>query len=173
MLEITQSLPSKVNPVPQGLLRPFVVTREEIRMGSLPSWVGYWPWVVLVIVFVVCYKWTFWLLGIAVIPEDCIGVINKKFVLWGENKSLPDGKIIALKGEAGFQADTLAPGLYFGYWPWQYSILRTKFTTVEDGMIGIVETRDGSPLTNGRVLGKKVDCDAIPGKKDLDRFANS
>jgi len=122
---------------------------------------GYWPWVVAAILFVVCYKWTFWMLGIAVIPEDCIGITNKKFVLFGEHKSLPDGKIIALQGEAGFQADTLAPGLYFGYWPWQYDITRAKFTTVREGYIGVVETRDGTPLTGGRVLGKKVDCDAF------------
>jgi len=130
-------------------------------MEQALSFLGYWPWVVAIIVFVVCYKWTFWLLGIAVIPEDSIGVVNKKFVLWGPNKSLPDGKIIALKGEAGFQADTLAPGLYFGYWPWQYSILRVKFTNVREGFIGVVETRDGSPLKDGRVLGKAVGCDAF------------
>jgi hypothetical protein len=37
--------------------------------------------------------------------------VNKKFVLFGSNRTLPDGAIIALKGEAGYQADTLAPGL--------------------------------------------------------------
>lgn len=130
-------------------------------MESLLSYLGYLPWVIGVILFLIGYKWTFWMLGIAVIPEDCIGIINKKFVLFGEHKSLPDGKIIALQGEAGFQADTLAPGLYFGYWPWQYDITRAKFVTVKEGCIGVVETRDGSPLTNGRVLGKKVDCDAF------------
>ena len=83
-------------------------------------------WLFPIVLFILFYRWTFRLLGIAAIPEDSIGVVNKKFVLWGVNKSLPDGKIIALKGEAGFQADSLAPGLYFGYWPWQYNILRQK-----------------------------------------------
>ena len=132
-------------------------------MQNASGLLHYLPWalaLVGLILFIVLYKWTFRLLGIAVIPEDSVGVVNKKFVLWGANKSLPDGKIIALKGEAGFQADTLAPGLYFGYWPWQYEISLEKFTTVRQGCIGVVETRDGIPLGGGRVLGKKVECDA-------------
>jgi uncharacterized membrane protein YqiK len=133
-------------------------------MQNASGLLHYLPWalaLVGLILFIVLYKWTFRLLGIAVIPEDSVDVVNKKFVLWGANKSLPDGKIIALKGEAGFQADTLAPGLYFGYWPWQYEISLEKFTTVRQGCIGVVETRDGIPLGGGRVLGKKVECDAF------------
>ena len=118
-------------------------------------------WLIPIVLFFVFYRWTFRLLGIAVIPEDSIGIVNKKFVLWGANKSLPDGKIIALKGEAGFQADSLAPGLYFGYWPWQYTILRQQFKTVTEGYIGVVEARDGTPLSNGRVLARQVECDAF------------
>ena len=122
---------------------------------------AYLWWIVPLILFILFYKWTFRLLGIAVIPEDCIGIVNKKFVLWGANRSLPDGKLIALRGEAGFQADTLAPGLYFGYWPWQFTITRQKFMTIREGYVGIVETRDGIPLGDGRVLAKRVECDAF------------
>lgn len=133
----------------------------ENLMSWFGSWVGYLPWIAMAVAFIVFYKWTFWLIGIAVIPEDSIGIVNKKFVLFGKDKSLPDGKIIALNGEAGFQADTLAPGLYFWYWPWQYDIIKEKFVTVREGFIGVVETRDGTPLKNGRVLAKKVESDAF------------
>ncbi|MBI3207448.1 MAG: flotillin family protein [Candidatus Solibacter usitatus] len=129
-------------------------------MTSLFDLATFW-WVIPIAIFLIFYRWTFRLLGIASIPEDSIGIINKKFVLWGSHRSLPDGKIIALKGEAGFQADTLAPGLYFGYWPWQYNILRQKFTAINEGYIGVVEARDGNPLANGRVLAKQVECDAF------------
>ncbi len=124
-------------------------------------------WLIPILLFFAFYRWTFRLLGIAVIPEDSIGIVNRKFVLWGSNKSLPDGKIIALKGEAGFQADSLAPGLYFGYWPWQYTILRQKFTTVTEGYIGVVEARDGTPLSNGRVLARQVECDAFQNARSF------
>ncbi|MFM2330926.1 MAG: hypothetical protein RLZZ26_433 [Candidatus Parcubacteria bacterium] len=129
-------------------------------MDTLSAIFHYW-WVVALVVFLVGYKWTFWLIGVAVIPEDSIGIVNKKFVLFGKNKALPDGKIIALNGEAGFQADTLAPGIYFGYWPWQFTVLKQKFITVPEGAIGVVEARDGTPLTGGRVLAKRVECDAF------------
>ncbi len=129
---------------------------SELLLSLAAAW-----WLIPIALFLLFYRWTFRLLGIAAIPEDSIGIVNKKFVLWGANKSLPDGKIIALKGEAGFQADSLAPGLYFGYWPWQYNILRQQFTTVNEGYIGVVEARDGVPLSNGRVLARQVDCDAF------------
>ena len=130
-------------------------------MDALSGFLNHFWWLIPIAVFFIFYRWTFRLLGIAVIPEDSIGIVNKKYVLWGANKSLPDGKIIALKGEAGFQGDSLAPGLYFGYWPWQYNIIRQVFTTITEGFIGVVEARDGIPLTNGRVLAKQVDCDAF------------
>ena len=62
------------------------------------------------------------LFGVIVVPDNSVGVSTKKFVLVGRNRRLPDGKIIALHGEAGFQADTLAPGLHMGLWPWQYQM---------------------------------------------------
>jgi len=50
--------------------------------------------------------------GLVIVPEDKIGLVTKKFVLMGR-QSLPEGRIIATNGEAGFQAQTLAPGVYF------------------------------------------------------------
>lgn len=67
----------------------------------------------------VFYKFIFRLLGIIIIPEDRIGLVIKKFVLFGDKKSLPEGRIIATEGESGFQARPLAPGIYFWYWIWQ------------------------------------------------------
>lgn len=125
---------------------------------------AYW-WVLALaffVLFIACYRVTFRIFGVVVVNQDSIGIVNKKFVLFGKNKALPDGRIIALKGEAGIQADTLAPGLHWGYWPWQYEITFEKFTTIAQGMIGIVESRDGTPLPAGRVLAKQVaDCDCF------------
>ena len=47
------------------------------------------------------------LLGLVSIRETQVGVIVKKFRLGGA--SLPNGRIVALNGEPGIQADTLAP----------------------------------------------------------------
>jgi uncharacterized membrane protein YqiK len=70
------------------------------------------------------YRLILWLLGVVIIPDDSVGVVTKKFVLVGKNRRLPDGRIVALNGEAGFQADTLSPGLHMGLWPWQFSVDR-------------------------------------------------
>lgn len=96
--------------------------------------------------------------GIVVIPEDSVGVVNKAFVLLGRHRTLPDGAVIALEGEAGFQADALPPGLHFWLWPWQYDVERVKFTTIPENQVGVVEAIDGAPLPAGRVLGQQVAC---------------
>ncbi len=107
------------------------------------------------------YKLLLRLLGMVIIPNNGAGLVNKKFGLGGKNTTLPDGKIIALEGEAGLQADTLAPGLHFWLWPWQYSVSVVPFVTIKEGQIGVVEARDGVPLSDGRVLARQVDCDSF------------
>ncbi len=121
---------------------------------------SFW-WVVLGVLFVVFYRWTFRLFGVVIIRQDAVGIVNKKWKLIGGDKSLPDGRLVALKGEAGIQADTLAPGVKFGYWPWQYEVQLRPFITIDEGSIGIVESRDGKPLSAGRVLARFVECDSF------------
>lgn len=112
-----------------------------------------------VVIVLSLYKWVFRLFGIVIVPDDSIGTVTKKFVLFGPNHELPPGKIVALLGEAGLQADTLAPGLHFFLWPWQYTVELVKFTMIPDGRIGVVEACDGNPLPDGRVIARQVDSD--------------
>ena len=98
--------------------------------------------------------------GLVIVPEDRIGLVTKKFVLIGKQE-LPEGRIIATKGEAGFQAQTLAPGVYFWKWIWQYEITFQPFTIIPTGKIGLVLAKDGSELQTGLILGRKVDCDSF------------
>jgi uncharacterized membrane protein YqiK len=93
--------------------------------------------------------------GFVLIRERQVGVVVKRFA----GKSLPPGRLIALAGEAGLQADALAPGLHFGYWPWQYRILKVPVTVVPQGEIALVLAADGDAIPAGRILGKVVDCD--------------
>lgn len=98
--------------------------------------------------------------GVVIVPEDRIGLVTKKFVLFGKQQ-LPEGRIIATEGEAGFQAQTLPPGVYFGKWIWQYDITFQPFTIVPTGQLGLVLAKDGKELETGSVLGRKVDCDSF------------
>jgi uncharacterized membrane protein YqiK len=116
-------------------------------------------WAVPVIVLIVGYKFVLRVFfGMVIVPDDRIGLVIKKYVLSG-NKRLPDGRIIATNGEAGMQARALAPGLYWGMWPWQYSVNMQPFVIIEQGKLGLVKAKDGASLDTGRVLGKPVECD--------------
>ncbi|WP_337966652.1 SPFH domain-containing protein [uncultured Flavobacterium sp.] len=120
---------------------------------------SYW-WILLILFSIIFYKFILRVFfGMVMVPEDKIGLVTKKFVLFGADKSLPDGRIIATKGEAGYQAKTLAPGLYWGMWIWQYSIDMTGFTVIPEGKIGLVLSKDGQEIPTGRILARKVDSD--------------
>ncbi|MDR6563682.1 MULTISPECIES: SPFH domain-containing protein [unclassified Arcicella] len=109
----------------------------------------------------VFYKFIFRLLGIIIIPEDKIGLVTKKFVLFGDKKSLPEGRIIATEGEAGYQAEPLAPGIYFWYWIWQYDIKLQPLTIIPTGQIGLILAKDGKELETGSILARKIECDGF------------
>src|SRR5258708_24164168 len=75
--------------------------------------------------------------GMVIIPNDRIGLVVKKYTLSG-SKRLPDGRIIAIDGEAGMQAKALAPGLYWCMWPWQITITMEAFTIIDKVNLGLV-----------------------------------
>lgn len=125
---------------------------------------------VVILIPILClifYKFIFRLLGIIIVPEDRIGLVTKKFVLIGDKKSLPEGRIFATEGEAGFQAKPLAPGIYFWLWIWQYDVVLQPLTVVPTGKIGLVLARDGKELETGSILARKVECD---GFQDAEAF---
>jgi uncharacterized membrane protein YqiK len=94
-------------------------------------------------------------LGAVLIQERQVGIVVKRF----GGRALPPERFVALGGEAGYQADTLAPGLHFGYWRWQYRIIKVHVTVVPQGEIALVLAADGAPLPPERILGKVVECD--------------
>ena len=130
---------------------------------------SYW-WLLLLVLLALLYKVILRLLfGMVIIPEDRIGLVTKKFVLFGEYKELTDSRMVATRGEAGFQARTLAPGLYFGMWVWQYEITRQPFIIIPQGKIGLVLAKDGAEIPTGAILGRKVECDNF---QDAEKFLN-
>jgi uncharacterized membrane protein YqiK len=121
-------------------------------------------WILIILIPLLClvlYKLILRVFfGVIIVPEDKIGLVKKKFVLVGK-QTLPEGRIIATHGEAGFQAQTLAPGVYFWKWYWQYQVSFQDFIVVPTGKIGLVLARDGVELETGSILGRKVPCDSF------------
>jgi uncharacterized membrane protein YqiK len=128
---------------------------------SLLSQYSTWLWCGAgLLVLILCFRFIFqFVVGGVIIPEDRIGLVTKKFVLFGKHKELPSGRIIALNGEAGFQSQTLAPGIYFGKWIWQYEIKLHPLTVIPEGAIGLLMSKDGAELKAGAVLARRVDCE--------------
>ena len=95
--------------------------------------------------------------SLVLIRERQVGIVVKRFA----RRSLAPGRLVALAGESGYQADTLAPGLHFGYWPWQYRVIKVPVTVVPQGEIALVIAADGTTMPTEHILGKVVPCDAF------------
>ncbi len=102
--------------------------------------------------------------GLRYIANNRVGVVEK---LWSVRGSVPEGGIIALDGEAGFQAEVLRGGLHFGLWRWQYRIHKMPLVSVPQGKIGYVYARDGEALPPSQTLGQIVPCNNF---QDARRF---
>lgn len=92
--------------------------------------------------------------GVQVIGENESGLVIKKF-----GAPLPPGRLIALKGEAGYQAELLPPGWHFGYPFWRYKVTRIPVVVVRQGHIALVVANGGEPIPPGNILGREVKCD--------------
>ncbi|RBP37748.1 putative membrane protein YqiK [Roseimicrobium gellanilyticum] len=121
---------------------------------SSPVW---WPLIPATLVFL------YLLLGVVYIGERQVGIVVKRFGM----RNLPPGQIIALRGEAGIQADTLTPGLHFFYWVWQYSITRTGLIEVPQDHIALVVAIAGEPIPAGRILGRNVPCNHFQDAREF------
>jgi uncharacterized membrane protein YqiK len=106
--------------------------------------------------------------GLVVIGDREVGIVSKKFSFGG--KVLPPGDLIALNGEAGYQADTLPPGWHWGYWPLQYNVRKESLTVVPQGEIALIIAAGGQSIPPQRILGKITECDNF---QDARKFLKS
>lgn len=97
------------------------------------------------------------LMGLVVIRENQVGVVVKR-LSW-KGKRLPEGRIVALEGEPGYQARTLGPGFHLGYFPLMYKVEKHPLTVIQPGFVGLVIANDGDSPPIDRVLCESVECD--------------
>src|SRR5689334_5856413 len=111
-------------------------------MKTLLVLAGHHP-VLTTLVFLLVLAWLFPIVSRMVyIRERQVGVAVKKFGA----RSLPPDRLVALAGEAGYQADTLAPGIHFGLFRWQYRILKVPVMIVPQGEVALVLAADGAAI---------------------------
>ncbi len=93
----------------------------------------------------------FVLIGLRFIPNNKVGIVEKRFSGKGSLKS----GIIALHGEAGFQPAVLRGGLHF-LMPFRYVVHIMPLVTITQGRIGYLFARDGEPLPPSQALASNV-----------------
>jgi uncharacterized membrane protein YqiK len=98
--------------------------------------------VVGVIVLIVLYQ------SINQIGPTEVGLVSKRVAV----RKLKDDSPIAFRGEAGYQAELLMPGLRFKFWP-VYSVKKFPWVQVPAGQIAVVIAQVGAPLPIGAKSG--------------------
>ena len=125
---------------------------REGKMFTYVSNMGVFDWL-LVAAFVLGALVLVSILGLRVVREDESGLLIRRY-----GRPLPSGRIIALQGEAGYQARMLSPGWHFPVWVWKYHVQKVPILVVRPGEIAVVVAADGAPIPVERVLAKEVLC---------------
>lgn len=94
-----------------------------------------------------------------------IGLVNKRLAF----KSLDQGDPVALRGEAGYQAELLMPGLRFKLWP-IFAVSKHPWVQVPAGEIGVVIAQVGQPIKIGAKSAEYRN--GFGNFSDLDAFLN-
>ncbi|MBU6376477.1 MAG: hypothetical protein KGQ59_10810 [Bdellovibrionales bacterium] len=82
------------------------------------------------------------------VGPDEIAITERKFI----GKELEPGRIFATEGEVGINAQYLAPGLHFVFWPFVQLVSRQKMVNIGPQEIGILEAVDGAKLPAGEIF---------------------
>jgi len=117
------------------------------------TWVPVWVVWVAIVVGAIALGLALDVSGLRIIHESEAGLVIKRF-----GPPLAANRIIALEGEAGYQARVLPPGWHFGYWRWRYKVIKVPVTVVAPGEIALVVAADGAPIPSEHVLGREIAC---------------
>src|SRR5262245_59833058 len=85
------------------------------------------------------------------IGGDEVGLIERRYF----GRDLPEGRVIAMRGEIGIQARVLPPGLYF-LGPFLYRVTKDRMILVAENQVGLLEAIVGLPLDSGRIFARRV-----------------
>ena len=67
-------------------------------------------------------------------------------------RKMPPGRVVAVEGEVGIQADVLKPGLHFVFWPLERVVRKVPLIEIGPDELGVIEAVDGEPMPPGRIF---------------------
>jgi hypothetical protein len=77
-----------------------------------------------------------------------IAVKERRYV----GRKMPSGRVVAMEGEVGIQADILKPGLHLVRYPFERVVRKAPLVEIASDELGIVEAIDGEPMPADRVF---------------------
>lgn len=86
------------------------------------------------------------------IGGDEVGVLERRYL----GKGLPEGHVIAMRGEIGIQARVLPPGLHL-LPPFLYAVKKDRMILIAEDELALIEAIDGRPLDPGRIFARHVE----------------
>jgi regulator of protease activity HflC (stomatin/prohibitin superfamily) len=107
--------------------------------------------------------------SVVYVPSDSVGIVNRNMF----GPALREGRIIAVNGEMGPQADVLAPGLHLWYWPFIYTVDTEPIVQVQSGQVGLIEAMDGLPLDEGQLFAPEWEREEFQKMLDARYFLTS
>jgi hypothetical protein len=132
---------------------------KEIKLSKYRLPVG--------IIFGILAFLTFVSLSLVNVPSDKVGHLKRIYL----GSHMPAGRVIALDGEKGLQAKTLAPGFHFIFLiDVLYDVEMIDMVSVAEGQYGILVARDGKPLTAGQYLADEWPTDEVEKYFDAEYF---
>jgi len=81
-----------------------------------------------------------------------VGIIERRFI----GRTLPEGRVVAMRDEIGVQARVLPPGLHILF-PFIYRVTKTEMLIIGEAEVGMIESIDGLPLEPGRIFARRVE----------------
>ena len=81
-----------------------------------------------------------------------VGIIERRYF----GRSLPESRVVAMRGEIGIQARVLQPGLAF-LPPFIYKVTKDDMLVVAEDEVGLIESIDGRPLDPGHIFARHVE----------------
>jgi SPFH domain / Band 7 family len=101
------------------------------------------------------------------IPSDRVGMLNRVYMA----DDLPPGRIIALPGQKGPQAEILGPGFHFRpLLNVLYRVDEEEIVLIPEGYYGQVTTRDGLPMPEGMFIAPVIPDDKLATMLDAETF---
>jgi len=87
--------------------------------------------------------------SIAIVGGTQIAVLERRWL----GRTMPEGRVVAMKSEVGMQARILGPGLHLLV-PFLYRIEKSPMVSIAENEVGIVDSIDGKPVEPGRIFAK-------------------